>query len=95
MGCPTSDMFGVLADREHGEGMVAGFTSQREQFSAGEVLLDASLAEMTTGIRSVAARIAQPFFRRPGGGSKIPIRISGTRTNPAFGLDVRRALLPG
>lgn len=36
----SSDMFGVLADRTRGRGVVAGFTSQREQFSAVEVLLD-------------------------------------------------------
>ncbi len=36
----SSDMYGVLADRTHGRGLVAGFTSQREQFSAVEVLLD-------------------------------------------------------
>jgi hypothetical protein len=62
---------------------------------AGHLLLDATLAEMTTGFRSVAARIAQPLFRRPGGGSKLPIRISGTRSKPSFGLDIRRSLLPG
>jgi hypothetical protein len=61
----------------------------------GQVLLDASLADMTTGAKSIAARIAQPFFRRPGGGSTIPIRISGTRGAPSFGLDIKRALLPG
>jgi hypothetical protein len=61
----------------------------------GHLLLDATLTEMTTGIKSVVARIAQPLFRRPGGGSKLPIRISGTRSNPAFGLDVKRALTPG
>ncbi|MCC6190470.1 MAG: alpha-galactosidase [Anaerolineales bacterium] len=36
----TSDMFGAIGDREHDRGVVAGFTSQREQFSAVEVLLD-------------------------------------------------------
>lgn len=61
----------------------------------GNLLLDATLAQMTTGLRSVAARIAQPLFRRPGGGSKLPIRISGTRSKPSFGLDIKRALLPG
>jgi hypothetical protein len=61
----------------------------------GDVLLDASLAEMTTGMKSVAARLAQPLFRRPGGGTKLPIRITGTRTQASFGLNVRRALLPG
>jgi hypothetical protein len=62
---------------------------------AGHLLLDATLAEMTTGLKSVAVRIVQPLFRRPGGGSKLPIRISGTRSKPAFGLDIKRALTPG
>jgi hypothetical protein len=58
-------------------------------------LLDAVLAETTTGVESLFARVAQPFLRRPGGGSKLPIRISGPRAKPTFGLDVRRALTPG
>ena len=61
----------------------------------GHLLLDATLAETTTGFKSVVARAAQPLFRRPGGGSKLPIRISGPRQKPEFGLDVRRALGPG
>ena len=56
----------------------------------GYLLTDASLSDMTSGIKSVLARLAQPLFRRPGGGSKLPIRISGPRNKPAFGLDVRR-----
>jgi hypothetical protein len=62
---------------------------------AGELLTDASLADMTSGFKSMLARLAQPFFRRPGGGSKFPIRISGPRNKPSFGLDVKKALLPG
>jgi len=62
---------------------------------AGDLLLDAPLAEMTTGIKALAARAVQPFFNRKGGGSKIPIRISGTRDKPAFGLDAKRAFLKG
>ena len=62
---------------------------------AGNLLLDATLSETTTGIKSLLARAAQPFFRRPGGGSKLPIRISGPRAKPKFGLDVKRALTPG
>ena len=61
----------------------------------GHLLLDASLAETTSGFKAVVAKMAQPLFRRRGGGSKLPIRISGTRDKPAFGLDVRRALTPG
>ncbi len=56
----------------------------------GFFLADATLADMTSGFKAMLARIAQPFFSRPGGGSKIPIRISGPRSNPTFGLDVRR-----
>jgi hypothetical protein len=61
----------------------------------GQLLLDASLAETTSGWKAVVAKAAQPLFRRPGGGTKLPIRISGTREKPRFGLDVRRALGPG
>jgi hypothetical protein len=61
----------------------------------GHLLLDASLTETTSGFKAVVAKMAQPLFRRRGGGSKLPIRISGTRDKPAFGLDVRRALTPG
>lgn len=61
----------------------------------GHLLTEASLADMTTGAKAVLAHIAQPLFRRPGGGSKIPIRIAGPPEKPAFGLDVKRALGPG
>jgi len=43
----------------------------------------------------VLALIAQPFFRRPGGGSRLPIRIAGTRSKPQFGLDLKKAFLTG
>lgn len=61
----------------------------------GHLLLDANLSETTTGVKSALARLAQPLFRRPGGGSKLPIRVSGHRSKPSFGLDVKRALTPG
>ena len=61
----------------------------------GYLLLDATLAETTGGWKAVLGRMAQPLFRRPGGGSRLPIRISGPREQPKFGLDVGRALGPG
>jgi hypothetical protein len=61
----------------------------------GELLTDATLADMTSGFKSVLARAAQPFFRREGGGSRLPIRIAGPRTKPEFGLDVRRVFNRG
>ena len=62
---------------------------------AGNLLVDASLADMTSGFKSVLARLAQPFFRKPGGGSRLPIRITGTRSEPSFGLDVKRVFHRG
>jgi hypothetical protein len=72
------------------------FDVAREQLDfTGHLLLDARLADTTTGVKSLLARAAQPFFRRPGGGSKIPIRIHGPMQKPEFGLDVKRAFGPG
>ena len=61
----------------------------------GQLLLDASLRDMTSGVKAVVAAIAQPLFQRKGGGTRIPIRVGGTRSKPAFGLDVKRAFGPG
>jgi AsmA-like C-terminal region/AsmA family len=71
-----------------------GLRSEQIDFK-GYFLTDATLADMTHGMKALVARLAQPFFRRPGGGSKIPIRISGPRSNPQFGLDTGRILNKG
>jgi hypothetical protein len=76
-----------LAGSYHLESEVLDFT--------GHLLLDASLRDTTSGFKAVLATLAQPFFRRPGGGTKLPIRVTGTRSKPQFGLDKRRAFLPG
>ena len=68
--------------------------SQEMDFS-GDLLTDATLADMTSGFKSLLARLAQPFFRRKGGGSRLPIRISGPREKPQFGLDFRRVMRRG
>ena len=66
-----------------------GLRNEQMDFK-GYFLADATLADMTHGVKALLARMAQPFFRRPGGGSRIPIHISGPRSNPTFGLDTRR-----
>jgi hypothetical protein len=76
--------------------LAGSFDLRSEQLDfTGHLLLDAELAEITTGFKAVLAKMAQPFFRRPGGGSKIPIRVAGTPAKPEFGLDVKRTLKPG
>jgi hypothetical protein len=56
----------------------------------GTLFTDAKVSQMTTGIKSLLLKIADPFFKKEGGGSAIPITISGTRGNPSFGLDKGR-----
>jgi hypothetical protein len=65
--------------------------SQEMNFT-GELLTDATLADMTSGFKSLLARLAQPLFKREGGGTRLPIRISGPRAKPVFGLDFGRVL---
>jgi len=76
--------------------LAGSFDLESEQLDFdGHLLLDSSLSETVTGFKSVLVRLAQPFFRRPGGGTKIPIRVSGTPDKPAFGVNIKRALTPG
>jgi hypothetical protein len=76
--------------------LAGAFDLSSEQLDfTGHLLLDASLSEMVGGYKSILVRLAQPFFRRKGGGTKIPIRVSGTPDKPAFGVDIKRALTPG
>ncbi|MGH9329760.1 MAG: hypothetical protein ACRD09_04900 [Vicinamibacterales bacterium] len=58
----------------------------------GFLVTEASLSEMTTGWKSVLARLGDLWLRRDGE-TVIPIRISGQKDKPAFGLDAKRALL--
>jgi AsmA-like C-terminal region len=57
----------------------------------GVLITDASISEMTTGWKSVFAKLADLWFRR-NGETVIPIRIAGHKDKPEFGLDARRAL---
>jgi hypothetical protein len=61
----------------------------------GELLTDATLADMTSGFKAILARVAQPLFRREGGGSRLPIKIAGPRNKPQFGLDTGRVFGKG
>ena len=54
----------------------------------GDLRLDARLSQTTTGFKSVLLKIIDPFFRRHGAGTVLPIRVEGTVAEPKFGLDV-------
>ena len=65
------------------------YNMQSEQLDFhGHLLLDAKLSQTTTGKKSFLLRFVDPFFKRAGGGSSIPIKIVGARSHPSFGLDL-------
>jgi hypothetical protein len=66
-----------------------GLTSERIDFS-GTVFTDARISEMTTGFKSLLLKPVDLLFNKKGGGSAIPITITGTRNEPKFGLDKGR-----
>jgi hypothetical protein len=54
----------------------------------GHVLTQAPLSKMVQSRwASLALKAISPFFHGPHGGADIPVRISGTRAAPKFGLD--------
>ena len=53
----------------------------------GKLQLDAKLSQMTTGWKSILLKPVDPFFRKNGAGTEVPIKITGTKSEPRFGLD--------
>ena len=53
----------------------------------GTVRLDATVSQMTTGWKSILLKPVDPFFSKDGAGTEVPIRITGTQSEPHFGLD--------
>jgi len=56
----------------------------------GTLFTDAKVSQMVTGFKSILLKVVDPLFKREGGGAAIPIKISGRRDNPSFGLDKSR-----
>lgn len=55
----------------------------------GKVRTEVSLSQMVDSPWvSLLLKVASPFFSKKGGGAEIPVRISGTKSEPKFGLDV-------
>jgi hypothetical protein len=53
----------------------------------GNLLLQAKLSQTTTGAKSFFLKAADPFFKGKNGGTDLPIKITGTKDHPTFGLD--------
>ncbi|HUY81581.1 MAG TPA: AsmA-like C-terminal region-containing protein [Acidobacteriaceae bacterium] len=55
---------------------------------SGTARLKAKVSDMVTGWKSVLLIPVNPFFSKNGAGTELPIRITGTRSNPKFQLSV-------
>jgi len=53
----------------------------------GKLHMDAKLSQTTTGVKSFFLKAVDPFFKGKNGGTDIPIKITGTKDQPVFGLD--------
>lgn len=53
----------------------------------GMLRLEATLSQTTTGVKSLLLKPIDPLFKKGGAGTVVPIKITGTRDQPSFGLD--------
>jgi hypothetical protein len=61
----------------------------------GTLFMDAKVSETQSGLKRVLLKVVDPLFKRNAGGSAIPIKIVGKRSNPEFGLDTGRVFHRG
>jgi hypothetical protein len=69
-----------------------GVESERLDFK-GTLRLQAKVSQTQTGWRSILLKVFDPMFDGKGAGTILPITIGGTRDQPKFGVDVKKAIL--
>jgi len=68
--------------------MTGDYSLDGQEFNFhGKARLDAKLSQMTTGWKSLLLKPIDPFFSKDGAGTEVPIKITGTQSEPHFGLD--------
>ncbi len=53
----------------------------------GKARMDAKLSQMVTGWKAILLKPADPFFSKNGAGTELPVKITGTKSEPHFGAD--------
>jgi len=53
----------------------------------GKLQLSAKVSQMTTGWKSLLLKAVDPFLSKNGYGTEVPFKITGTESEPHFGLD--------
>jgi AsmA-like C-terminal region len=63
----------------------------------GMMLMDATVSQTQSGMKRLLLKVVDPFFRRKDGkgGSAVPFKINGKRSDPQFGLDFGRVFKRG
>lgn len=56
----------------------------------GTLNLQAKLSQTTTGVKSLFLKMIDPLFKSRDAGAVLPIKITGTREEPLFKLDIGR-----
>ncbi len=54
----------------------------------GQLIMQAKLSQTTTGVKSFFLKAVDPFFQGQKAGAVLPIKITGPKDNPSFGLDL-------
>ncbi len=68
--------------------MTGDYSLDGQEFDfRGSARMDAKVSQMTTGWKSMLLKPVDRFFSKDGAGTEIPIRISGTGSEPRFGLN--------
>jgi hypothetical protein len=58
----------------------------------GTLHLQAKVSQTTTGIKSLLLKPIDPLFEREGAGTVLPIKITGTRGEPSFQIEIGKVL---
>jgi AsmA-like C-terminal region len=53
----------------------------------GALRMDARLSQTMTGVKSFFLKAVDPFFAKNGAGTYVPIKITGTKDHPVYGLN--------
>jgi hypothetical protein len=56
----------------------------------GTAQLDVKLSQTTRGFKSFLLKALDPLFSKNGKETVLPIHIGGTRSEPSFGLDLKK-----
>jgi hypothetical protein len=53
----------------------------------GKARMNAKLSQMVTGWKAILLKPADPFFSKDGAGTELPVKVTGTKSEPHFGAD--------